>query len=159
MAFSRPTIALSILILAICALFGFLIWDANRPLMGDWQPDQAFGESRFTFRLKRLATGPWSYAIPEIAERERTLDRPADSEEFYLFAEFELQIDGKPWREISAGGPGIPNFHETELSYRGRKMQSRGTSALLPGTQPGSIAMAWGKIPNGSGDTDRGSLS
>jgi hypothetical protein len=146
MALSRPTVALAVLTLAIASLLGFLIWDANRPLTGDWRPDKAIDESHFTIHLKRLTTGPWSQPIPEIAERERTLDRPADSEVFYLFVEFELQVDGRPWREIAEGGPGIPKFHETVLSYKDQKMQSHGTSALLPGTQPSSIVMAWGNI-------------
>lgn len=146
MAVSRPTLVLLILTTMIAGLIVLLVWDANRPLTGDWQLDQPFVESRFTLRLKRLATGPWSQAIPEIAERARTLDRPADPEEFYLFVEFELQIDGKPWREKDADDSGIPNFRESELLYNGQKMQSHGTTALLPGTQPGSIVMAWGRM-------------
>jgi hypothetical protein len=149
MALSRPTVALTVLTLAIASLLGLLIWDATRPLKGDWRPDKAFDESRFTIRLKRLTTGPWSQPIPEIAERERTLDRPADSDAFYLFIEFAVQLDGKPlppWPEIATRGPGIPNFHEPDLSYRGQKLQSDGASALLPGTQPGSFVMASGGV-------------
>jgi len=158
MGISRATLVVTLLAVTMAALIALVVWDANRPLTGDWQSDEVFDESRFTLRLKRLATGPWSKAIPEIAERSQTLDRPSNPEEFYLFAEFELRIDGKPWRRVDANSPGMPNFRETELFYRGQKLQSHGSTALLPGTQPGSIVMAWGKVTSWKRGYGRGEM-
>jgi hypothetical protein len=144
MAVKRPTVLVIAVAAVVAGLAALVVWDAYHPVVGDWRPQQRFEHPRVSIRLKRVAVGPWSHAIPEAIDRAETMDRPQDPDAFYLYIELEIDFDGLPMHE--AANVATRSFGLTDVLHNGEVLTNRGTSAMLYGEDTDSIVFAFGEI-------------
>jgi hypothetical protein len=144
MAVKRPTLLVIAVAAVVAGLAALVVWDAYRPVVGDWRPQQRFEHPRVSIQLKRLAVGPWSRAIPEAIDRADTMDRPKDLDAFYVYVELGFDFDGLPMRKAAESA--TRSFRFTDVSYNGEELTNRGTAATFRGTDPDSEVFAFGRI-------------